>query len=84
MIRDLPGNIWFPLKARLLVQVDVVEAVTGNKATVEDRTCQFTSSPYRIAFKNTPRYFKPGLRYVVKVRTVIYKVFEMETKPIIG
>ncbi|XP_027048067.1 ophiophagus venom factor-like [Pocillopora damicornis] len=66
MIRDLPGNIWFPLKARLLVQVDVVEAVTGNKATVEDRTCQFTSSPYRIAFKNTPRYFKPGLRYVVK------------------
>ena len=67
IIRDLPGNLWFPEKSRLQVQVDVIERATGNKESVLDNSCQFTSSPYLIEYKNTPKYFKPGLRYVVKV-----------------
>ena len=66
VIKQLPG-IWFPEKGRLQVKVDVIERATGNKETAEDRSCQFTSSPYLIEYINTPKYFKPGLRYVVKV-----------------
>ncbi|CAH3019175.1 unnamed protein product [Porites evermanni] len=67
VIKQLPG-IWFPEKGRLQVKVDVIERATGNKESAEDRSCQFTSSPYLIEYINTPKYFKPGLRYVVKVK----------------
>ncbi|KAL9988942.1 hypothetical protein ACROYT_G003438 [Oculina patagonica] len=68
VIRDIEGGVyWFPEMSRLVVQADVIERATGNKETVVDKTCQFTSSPYLIQFKNTPKYFKPGLRFVVKV-----------------
>lgn len=67
IIRDLPGNIWFPENSRLQVQADVIERVTGNKETAADKSCQFISSPYRITFKNTGKYFKPGLRFFFKV-----------------
>jgi len=66
-IRELPGDLWFPEKSRLLVQADIIERATGNKERAVEKSCQFTSSPYLIKFKNTPKYFKPGLRYVVKV-----------------
>ena len=61
------GDCWFPEKAMLLVQADVIERATGNRESVVDRSCQFISSPYHIDFKNTPKYFKPGLPFVVKV-----------------
>ena len=32
-----------------------------------DNSCHFTSSPYLVEFKNTLKYFKPGLPFVVKV-----------------
>ena len=67
IIQELPGDYWFPEKGRLLVEADVIERATGNKQSAVDKSCQFTSSPYLIEFKNTPKYFKPGLRYVVKV-----------------
>lgn len=67
IIQDLPGDLWFPEKSRLLVEADVIEGATGNKETAVDNSCQFTSSPYLIKFKNTAKYFKPGLRLVVKV-----------------
>ena len=67
IIQELPGDYWFPEKGRLLVEADVIEQATGNKESAVDNSCQFTSSPYLIEFKNTPKYFKPGLRYVVKV-----------------
>ena len=70
-IRELPGDLWFPEKSRLLVQADIIERATGNKERAVEKSCQFTSSPYLIKFKNTPKYFKPGLRYVVKVGTGI-------------
>lgn len=67
IIRDLPGDYWFPEKSRLQVQADVIEQATGNKESALDKSCQFTSSPYLVEFKNTMKYFKPGLRFVVKV-----------------
>lgn len=68
----VPVNIiqdyyWFPEKARLLVQADVLERATGNRESVVDKSCEFISSPYLIEFKNAPKYFKPGLPFVVKV-----------------
>ena len=68
IIKEIPGNLWFPEKGRLLIEADVIERATGNKESAVDKSCQFTSSPYLIQFKNTPKYFKPGLRYVVKVQ----------------
>ena len=69
-----------------MVQADVIEGATGHKEVVEDKSCQFTSSPYLIQFKNTPKYFKPGLRFVVKVRMFIIQSVEhweqSGTKPI--
>lgn len=47
--------------------MDVIERATGNKESAVDISCQFTSSPYLVEYINTPKYFKPGLRYVVKV-----------------
>lgn len=67
-IRDLPGDLWFPENSRLRVQADVIERVTGNKETAVEKSCQFTSSPYHIQFKNTLEYFKPGLPQAVKVK----------------
>lgn len=61
------GSLWFPEKSRLLVDVEVTERATGEKGVAVDSSCQFTSSPYMIEFKNTAKYFKPGLRFVVKV-----------------
>lgn len=67
LIRELPGDLWFPETGKLLVQADVIEQATGSKETAVDKSCQFTSSPYLIEYKNTQKYFKPGLRFVVKV-----------------
>ncbi|XP_067056513.1 complement C3-like [Acropora muricata] len=61
------GSLWFPEKSRLLVDVELTETATGEKRMAVDSSCQFTSSPYMIEFKNTAKYFKPGLRFVVKV-----------------
>ncbi|KAL9988941.1 hypothetical protein ACROYT_G003437 [Oculina patagonica] len=66
-IHDLPGYLWFPENWCLLVQADVVERATGNRESVVDKSYPFKSSPYLIQFKNTPKYFKPGLPFVVKV-----------------
>lgn len=67
VIRDLLRA--FPEKGgrRLLVQAEVIERATGNKETAVDNSCRFTSSPYLVEFKNTLKYFKPGLPFVVKV-----------------
>ena len=62
------GELWFPEKSRLLVEVELTDDVTGEIETAVDSSCQFTSSPYMIEFKNTAKYFKPGLRFVVKVQ----------------
>lgn len=82
VIRDLPGDLWFPEKSRLQVRAEVIERATGNSATVVDTSCQFTSSPYLIQFKDTPKYFKPGLRFVVKVWTgcivFLFSFFQFE------
>ena len=66
-IREIPGGYWFPEKRRLQVEADIIEQATGNKESAVDKSCQFTSSPYLVEFKNTPKYFKPGLLFVVKV-----------------
>ena len=66
-IKDLPGNIWFPEKSRLHVQVEVIERATGSKESAVDNSCLFTSSPYIVEFKNTPNYFKPGFPFRAKV-----------------
>ena len=55
-------------KEHTQVRAEVTERVTGNTATAVDTSCQFTSSLYVIQFKNTPKYFKPALRFVVKVK----------------
>ena len=59
----------FPEKGRrrLQVQAEVIERATGNKEAALDNSCHFTSSPYLVEFKNTLKYFKPGLPFVVKV-----------------
>lgn len=69
ILQDLPEGFCFPERCRLLVQADVIEQATGNKQSLVDKSCQFTSSPYVIEFKNTPKYFKPGLPFVVKVKS---------------
>ena len=66
-IRELPGHLWFPEKSRLQVEVDVIERATGNKESAMDKSCQFTSSPYLVEFKDTVKYFKPGFNFVAKV-----------------
>ena len=66
-IKELPGNIWFPEKSRLQVQVEVIEKATGSKESAVDNSCLFTSSPYLVEFRNTPNYFKPGFQIRAKV-----------------
>ena len=70
VIRDLLRA--FPEKGRRRIQVQayVIERATGNKETVEDNSCLFTSSPYLVEFKDTLKYFKPGMPFVVKVEVV--------------
>lgn len=66
----------FPEKGRrrLQVQADVIERATGNKETIVDNSCHFTSKPYLVDFKNTLKYFKPGFPFVVKVK-LVSKIF---------
>ena len=70
LIRDLLRASPEKGRRRLQVQADVIERATGNKETVVDNSCLFTSSPYLVEFKNTLKYFKPGLPFVVKVEVV--------------
>ncbi|KAL9988934.1 hypothetical protein ACROYT_G003430 [Oculina patagonica] len=67
IIQKIPSWLWLPVKWWLQVEADVIEQATGNKETAVDKSCQITSSPYLVEFKNTPKYFKPGLPFVVKV-----------------
>lgn len=72
-VEDIRGLLEaFPERGRrrLQVQADVIERATGNKETVVDNSCHFTSKPYLVDFKNTLKYFKPGFPFVAKVKLV--------------
>ena len=70
IIKELPSWLELPVKWWLHVEAYVIERATGKKETAVDKSCLFTSSPYLVEFKNTPKYFKPGLPFVVKVHAV--------------
>lgn len=67
VIKDLPGNLWFPEGGRLQIEADVIETATGNTESAVDNSVHFTSTPYRIKYKNTAKNFKPGLPFIVRV-----------------
>ena len=66
-IKDFPGIFWFPENGRLLIEAEVLEKATGRKEKAIDNSVLFTSTPYRIKFKNTAKYFKPALPFVIRV-----------------
>ncbi|RMX42632.1 hypothetical protein pdam_00010273 [Pocillopora damicornis] len=66
-IKNVAGEIWFPEGGRLHVQADVTERATGEKETAVDKSCKFTSNPYLVEIIDTPKYFKPGMPFTVKV-----------------
>ncbi|XP_064639161.1 A.superbus venom factor 1-like isoform X2 [Lineus longissimus] len=56
-----------PEGTRLLIKVTVTEAATGKREQGSDSSAIFVTSPYVISYERTPRYFKPGLSFKVKV-----------------
>ncbi|PFX26602.1 cobra venom factor-like [Stylophora pistillata] len=66
-IKERAGEIWFPEGGRLHVQADVIERATGEKETAVDKSSKFTSNPYLVEIIDTPKYFKPGMPFTVKV-----------------
>lgn len=72
-IKKRAGEIWFPEGGRLHVQADVTERATGEKETAVDKSCKFTSNPYLVEIIDTPKYFKPGMPFTVKVKDTRYE-----------
>ena len=60
-IKNVAGEIWFP------------ERATGEKETAVDKSCKFTSNPYLVEIIDTPKYFKPGMPFTVKVKDTRYE-----------
>lgn len=60
------GWIWFPDGYRLQIEVMITERSTGiTERAIEN--IQFTTSPYEIKVVNTPKYFKQGMPFRIKV-----------------
>lgn len=67
-IKSVLKDKWFPEGHRLQVEADVTEKSTGKTERAVENSIYFVTSPYRIQYVDTARYFKPGLPFVVKVR----------------
>jgi hypothetical protein len=68
------GNRWFPeAGSRLIVTAAVTETASGNQES-ETEMSVFVNSPYVFSFKNTMKYFKPGLSGPFKVRGIINQI----------
>ena len=67
MIKDLKENIWFPDEDRLNIEASVQEKTSGQIETSYDTSIHFSTTPYRISFKRSMAYFKPGLPYEIQV-----------------
>ena len=73
MIRDLKENIWFPDEDRLNIEASVQEKTSGQIETSYDTSIHFSTTPYRISFKRSMAYFKPGLPYEIQVCSFVTK-----------
>lgn len=66
-IISLKPKIWFPEGHRLEIEAAITERSTGITERAIDNSILFTTSPYRIKFINTARYFRPGMPFPIKV-----------------
>lgn len=66
-VRDLLQKKWYTEGYRLQIVANVQEQSTGRTATAVEDSTFFATSPYHIEYINTPRYFKPGLPFSIKV-----------------
>ena len=67
LLKKHAKKLWFPDGKRLLIEAKVIEEATGKQEEVLDNTIYFTTSPVKISFKRTPKFFKPGVPFEVKV-----------------
>ena len=58
---------WFPDGKRLFIEAKVTEQATGHEEEALDNTIHFTNTPLQISFKRSPKFFKPGVPFEVKV-----------------
>ena len=58
---------WFPDGKRLFVEAKVIEQATGHEEEALDNTIYFTNTPLQISFRRSPKFFKPGVPFEVKV-----------------
>ncbi|XP_067138118.1 complement C3-like, partial [Centruroides vittatus] len=71
----------FPQGSKLIVEVSVVDAATGNKEIARDDYCEFSKSPYLISFKNSLKDFKPGLISVITASTYFADITYVNGRP---
>ncbi|XP_028394711.1 complement C3-like [Dendronephthya gigantea] len=67
LIKDHPKILWFPDGKRLLIEAKVTEQATGTEEKAMDNKIYFTNSPLKISFKRSPKFFKPGVPFLIKV-----------------
>nr|BAR45609.1 complement component 3-2 [Scolopendra japonica] len=69
--KNLP---WFPNieKSRLIMEAEAIEQASGKRETTIVDNTVFTTSPYKISFKNSLKSFKPGFPYQVQVEVLLF------------
>ncbi|CAB4009200.1 complement C3-like, partial [Paramuricea clavata] len=67
LLKQHPKIVWFPDGKRLFIEAKVIEQATGQEEKALDNTVYFTNTPLKISFKRSPRFFKPGVPFEIKV-----------------
>ncbi|RUS87187.1 hypothetical protein EGW08_005027 [Elysia chlorotica] len=60
-------SVWFPDGGRLHVKAHVTELASGRVQRADDVSVVFSDHLYVLRFLRSPRFFKPGLPYVLEV-----------------
>ncbi|KAK3801074.1 hypothetical protein RRG08_027278 [Elysia crispata] len=60
-------SVWFPNGGRLHIKAHVTELASGRAQRADDVSVVFSDHLYVVRFIRSPRYFKPGLPYVLEV-----------------
>ncbi|XP_077986835.1 A.superbus venom factor 1-like [Glandiceps talaboti] len=66
------GENWFEENEgqRLFISATITEDATGLMENTTDNSAVFSKSPYKFNFEDTVQYFKPGLPYEIKIKTL--------------
>ncbi|GFR85498.1 complement component C3-like protein [Elysia marginata] len=63
-------SVWFPNGGRLHIKAHVTEVASGRVQRADDVSVVFSDHLYVLRFIRSPRFFKPGLPYVLQVDVV--------------